>query len=132
MKMSKIEATLRSGLAFYDAFNRHDVKGIMRLMSDDCRFETAGPAPDGTSIIGKEPTAQYWSRFFRKSPHARIEIEDIGGLGKQCVAYWKYYWIDAEDREMYIRGVDIFKMKEKFISELYRYIKGDLDANDTD
>jgi ketosteroid isomerase-like protein len=45
---------MRVVLAFNEAFNRHDVAGMMQLMSDDCVFEYTAPAPDGTVYAGKE------------------------------------------------------------------------------
>jgi ketosteroid isomerase-like protein len=45
--MSKIESGVRLVLDFNAAFNRHDVAGMMALMSDDCVFENTAPAPDG-------------------------------------------------------------------------------------
>ena len=32
---------------FNDAFNRHDVDGIMSAMTHDCVFENTWPPPDG-------------------------------------------------------------------------------------
>jgi hypothetical protein len=34
IRMSKLEAAMRVVLAFNEAFNRHDVPGMMQLMSD--------------------------------------------------------------------------------------------------
>ncbi len=52
--MSRIESSVRIVLAFTEAFNRHDVAGMMQLMSDDCVFETSEPPPDGAVYAGKE------------------------------------------------------------------------------
>jgi ketosteroid isomerase-like protein len=90
--MSKIEAAVRLVLEFNEAFNRHDVAGVMQLMSADCIFENTAPAPDGTIYSGKEAVTQFWSDFFRQSPQAHIEIEEIFGLGLRCVMRWRYDW----------------------------------------
>jgi hypothetical protein len=66
-------------------FNRHDVAGMMQLMSDDCAFENTHPAPDGTNYSGKAAVAQFWRDFFRRSPHAHIDIEEMFGGGQRCV-----------------------------------------------
>lgn len=76
IKMSKIESTMRIVLAFNEAFNRHDVKGMMALMSETCVFENTSPAPDGTVYKGKAAITQFWQTFFQESPHAHIQIED--------------------------------------------------------
>ena len=120
IRMSKIEGALRAVLAFNDAFNRHDVAGMMNLMTDDCLFENTDPAPDGTAYSGKEVVTQFWQVFFRESPQAHIEIEEAFGLGNnRCVMRWKYTWVDG-----HVRGVDIFKVRDGLISEKLSYVKG--------
>ena len=123
-RMTKIESAMRTVLEFNEAFNRHDVTGMMRLMSDDCIFENTAPAPDGTIYSGKEAVTQFWQDFFRESPQAHIEIEEIFGLGNRCIMRWKYNWIDEAGKKGHVRGVDIFQVKEGFISEKFSYVKG--------
>ena len=123
-RMSRKESAVRIVLEFNDAFNRHDVAGMMQLMSDDCVFENTDPAPDGTVYSGKEVVTQFWQDFFRESAHAHIEIEEIFGLGLRCIMRWKYSWEDAEGEKGYVRGVDIFQIKNGLISEKLSYVKG--------
>lgn len=118
-RMSKLESAMRMVLEFNDAFNRHDVAGMMQLMSDDCVFENTAPAPDGTVYKGKEVVTQFWEEFFRESPQAHIEIEEIFGMGYHCIMRWKYTWGDG-----HVRGVDIFQVKDGLISEKLSYVKG--------
>jgi predicted SnoaL-like aldol condensation-catalyzing enzyme len=122
--MSRLESAIRIVLEFNEALNRHDVAGMMRLMSDDCIFENNEPAPDGAVYLGKKAVTQFWLNFFRESPHARIEIEEIFGLGMRCIMRWKYNWMDAAGKEGHIRGMDIFEMKDGFICENLSYVKG--------
>lgn len=124
VRMSKIENATRLVLEFNEAFNRHDVTGMMKLMTDDCLFENTHPAPDGTAYTGKDPVTKFWEQFFRESPHAHIEIEEIFGLGLHCVMRWKYTWGDDSGVRGHVRGVDIFKIKEGLISEKLSYVKG--------
>jgi predicted SnoaL-like aldol condensation-catalyzing enzyme len=115
---------MRIVLAFNEAFNRHDVTGMMQLMSDDCLFENTAPAPDGTSYKGKEVVTQFWQQFFQTSPQARIEIEEIFGLGNRCVMRWRYAWGDTAENKGHVRGVDIFQIKNGLITEKLSYVKG--------
>ena len=48
------QATLDVVNQFNDAFGRHDVDGVMALMTEDCVFENTRPAPDGTRIEGQQ------------------------------------------------------------------------------
>lgn len=73
IRLSRLESALRVVIAFHEAFNRHDVAGMMQLMSDDCLFENTGPAPDGAAYAGREAVAQFWHDFFAGSPHAHID-----------------------------------------------------------
>jgi len=123
-RMARVESGIRVVLAFNEAFNRHDVAGMMRLMSDDCVFENTAPAPDGTVYAGRERVTQFWQDFFRDSPQAHIEIEEIFGLGLRCVMRWRYDWVDQAGTKGHVRGVDIFQVKNGVISEKLSYVKG--------
>jgi predicted SnoaL-like aldol condensation-catalyzing enzyme len=124
IRMSRIESTMRIALAFNEAFNRHDVAGMMQLMSEDCIFENTSPAPDGAAYSGKQAVTQFWQDFFRESPQAHIEIEEIFGMGLRCVMRWSYTWVDAAGNKGHVRGVDIFRVKEGLICEKLSYVKG--------
>lgn len=124
MKMSRIEAAPRLVIQFNEAFNRHDVAAMMALMSDDCVFENTAPAPDGTMYAGREAVTRFWQDFFRASPAAHIELEEVVGLGMRCIARWRYTWVDAEGQAGRVRGVDIFKVKDGLICEKLSYVKG--------
>jgi len=124
IRMSKIESATRVVLAFNEAFNRHDVAGMMELMSDDCVFENTTPAPDGTVYKGREAVTHFWQEFFRDSPQAHIEIEEVFGMGYRCVLRWRYDWIDAAGEKGHVRGVDIFQVREGLIREKLSYVKG--------
>lgn len=119
IRMSQIETSVRIVMEFNDAFNRHDVQEMMQLASDDTVFENTHPSPDGTRFSGKPAVTQFWNDFFRDSPNARIEIEEIFGMGNRCVMRWKYTWGNG-----HVRGVDVFKLKDGLIAEKLSYVKG--------
>jgi predicted SnoaL-like aldol condensation-catalyzing enzyme len=119
IRMEKIESSMRIVLQFNEAFNHHDVAGMMKLMSDDCVFENTDPAPEGTVYSGKEAVTQFWQDFFRQSPQAHIDIEEIFGMGNRCIMRWKYSW-----GEGCVRGVDVFKVDKDQIIEKLSYVKG--------
>ena len=124
IRMAKLETAMRAVLALNEAFNRHDVAGMMALMSDDCVFENTNPAPDGRVYSGKEDVTRFWEDFFHESPQAHIDIEEIFGLGYRCIMRWRYCWVDAAGKEGHIRGVDIFQEKNGSICEKLSYVKG--------
>ena len=124
IRMSRVESSTRLILAFNEAFNRHDVPEMMSMMHEDCVFENTDPAPDGTRFAGRQAVTQFWQDFFRESPHAHIDIEEIFGFSDRCVMRWKYTWLDAAGNQGHVRGVDVFRVKDGLISEKLSYVKG--------
>ena len=93
-------------------------------MSDNCVVEDTKPAPDGTRYAGKNALTQFWQNFFLYSPNARIEIEDVFGLGNRCIMRWKYNWVDVVGKKEHVQGVGIFKVKNGSTCEKVSYVKG--------
>jgi len=123
-RLSRLEAAVRTVLAFNEAFNEHDVKTMLQLMSEDCLFENTAPAPDGKVYAGKQSQEDFWRSFFQNSPHARIRIEEIFGLGERCIMRWRYDWGATDGQNSHVRGVDIFLVRDGLIREKLSYVKG--------
>lgn len=122
-RLSRLEAAVRVVLEFKEAFNRHDVAGMMELVSSDCLLESAAPSPDGTRYSGKEIITQFWCSFFSQSPQAHLEVEDIFGLGERCVMRWAYSWVDGAGKKGHVRGVGLFRVRNGLICEKLSYVK---------
>ena len=122
--LTRMEEPVRLVMRMMEAFNRHDVPGIMACFSDDCLFESPFPAPDGGIYQGREAVTGYWQAFFFRSPQAHFEIEEIFGLGFRAVMRWKYTWVDAEGKPGHVRGVDVFRIKNSLLCEKLSYVKG--------
>ena len=124
MTADKVTAeTLATVNRFNEVFNRHDVDGIMALMTDDCVFDNTRPVPDGERYVGQAAVRGYWMRFFERSPHARFEAEEVIGMGDRCVVTWIYHWI-REGAPGHVRGVDVFKVRDGRVAEKFSYVKG--------
>ena len=108
---------------FNDAFNRHDVDAIMKLMTEDCIFENTRPAPDGEQVVGQEKVRKVWEELFARSPKANFVTEEIFATGDRCIVRWVYHWV-KEGKEGHIRGVDVFKVREGKVAEKFSYVKG--------
>ena len=108
---------------FNDAFNRHDVDGIMAMMTADCVFENTRPAPDGTRVEGAAAVRAVWEKLFAVSPQARFEFTDMFAAGDRAVVLWTYYWV-KDDRPGHVRGVDVFRVRDGKIAEKLSYVKG--------
>jgi ketosteroid isomerase-like protein len=118
-------ATLETVERFNDAFNRHDVDGVMALMSEDVVFESTMPPPDGERHEGQTAVRAVWDELFRASPNAVFETEDAFAAGDRCVVRWLYRWAEDEDgKPGHVRGVDIFRVRDGKVAEKLSYVKG--------
>ena len=111
VRMSKIEGTTRNALAYKDAFNNRDVDAVLALLCDDCVFE---PVQDGAQVEGVEAIQAYLEKMFRGNEQAKMEIEEIFGMGLHVILRWR---MDGQ------RGVDIFKFRGALIAEKVSYQK---------
>ena len=117
-------ATLEAVRRFNEAFDRHDVDGIMAAMTEDCLFENTWPAPDGERYAGQAAVRGFWDRFFRSSPSARFSIEEIFAAGDRCAVRWRYDWTETDGRPGNVRGVDLFRVRDGKVAEKRSYVKG--------
>jgi ketosteroid isomerase-like protein len=109
---------------FNAAFARHDVDAVMALMTDDCVFENTWPAPDGTRYEGQAAVRAFWERFFRESPQAVVTAEDLFVAGDRGTVRWVYRWGGSGSSGGYVRGVDVFRVRDGKVAEKLSYVKG--------
>jgi ketosteroid isomerase-like protein len=107
-----------------DAFNRHDMDGVMAAMTEDCVFENTQPPPDGARSEGQAAVRDFWRRFFDASPHARFETEKSFVAGDRAAVRWRYSWRDADGAEGHVRGVDLFRVRNGKVAEKLSYVEG--------
>ncbi len=118
-------ATLATVERFGEATNRHDVDAMMVLMTDNVVFENTFPPPDGERREGQAAVRAAWEDLFGAAPEAVFETEDSFVMGDRCVVCWRYRWAqDAPGKPGYVRGVDIFRVRDGKISEKLAYVKG--------
>lgn len=108
---------------FNEAVNRHDVDAMMAAMTEDCLFESTDP-PEGQRYEGQAAVRAAWESFFRASPDAHFEAEEIIAAGDRCTVRWLYRWTDADGKPGHIRGVDVLRVREGKVAEKCAYVKG--------
>jgi ketosteroid isomerase-like protein len=116
-EVSKATATVVR--KFNDAMNAHAIDDVMSLMTDECIFENTQSPPDGTRYIGSDAVRTFWEKFWKETPKAHFEEEELIASGDRCIVLWRYSWGDG-----YIRGVDILRVRDGKVSEKLAYVKG--------
>ena len=117
------QSTLTTIEKFNAAFNRHDVDGIMQLMTDDCIFENTNPPPDGSRFLGTVDVKAYWEKFFASNPDARFETEEMFAIEDRCICLWIYHKT-KDAKPWHLRGVDVFIVKNGKVAQKLSYVKG--------
>ncbi|MFQ5933300.1 MAG: nuclear transport factor 2 family protein [Dehalococcoidia bacterium] len=118
------EATIDTINRFDEAFNNHDVDGIMALMTDDCLFDHVMPAPDGQRLEGQAAVRGAWEALFSTFHEAYFDEEELFAAGNRCVTRWTLTWKDDEGKPGRLRGTDIFTVRDGKVSEKLSYVKG--------
>ena len=105
--------------AFNQAVELHDPAAVAALVTEDAVFESTG-APDGELFQGRSEILRFWGRFFESNPAATFLIEEELETGDRVVTRWRYSWSDRG----YVRGVDLFWVRDGLVAEKLSYVKG--------
>jgi hypothetical protein len=104
--------------AFGEAWGAHDLQATLALITDDCVFESTGPAPDGVRHVGTEAVGNAWREIFVDT-NSRFEAEETFLADDRVVQRWCYSWDGG-----HVRGVDLFKVRDGKVAEKLSYVKG--------
>ncbi len=104
--------------AFGAAWAAHDIDRALSMVTDDCLFESTGPAPDGSQHKGRDEIRRAWQPIFDDTD-SRFEVEDSFAAGDRVVERWIYTWNGG-----HIRGVDVFRVRDGRVAEKLAYVKG--------
>ena len=116
-------ATLETIKRFDEAFNRHDVDGIMELMTEDCVYEDI-PAPDGRRLEGQKAVRGAWEQLFSTFHNVVFEEEELFAAADRCISRWTFRWEDKDGNPGHLRGVDIFQVRDGKVAVKLAYVKG--------
>ena len=104
--------------SFGAAWAEHDLEAILPLVTDDCVFDSTGPAPDGVRHVGREAVPRAWQPIF-DDRNARFEAEETFLAGDRVLQLWRYTWADG-----HVRGIDVFRVRDGKVAEKLSYVKG--------
>ena len=121
------EVTIQSLDAFGDAWNRHDVDGIMIFMAEDCAFETtAGPEACGKRYEGHEAVRKAFARVFSIFPDAHFGNPRHFLAGDRGCTEWTFTGTGADGKRVEVLGCDLFTFRNGRIALKSSYFKNRL------
>jgi len=98
--------------AFGAAFNRHDADAIVKMMTDDCVFESyAGPDVGGTRYEGPEQVHVGVSKIWAVCPDAHFGQARHFICGDRGVSEWVFTGTYSGQR-VEVNGCDIFTFRD--------------------
>ncbi len=109
---------------FGAAFARADLDAVMAMVTDDCVFESTGPAPDGERFEGAAAVREQWQRLFAQTKEPDFQTEEAVVRGDRATVRWRYSWREADGGTGHVRGVDVIRLRDGKIAEKLSYVKG--------
>ena len=111
--------------AWQEAWDRHDLDGVMDLFHEDILFENW----TGAMVRGKENLRRAWAPWFRNHGGFRFTMEDTFAdeAQQKALTRWRLDWPSIEKghegEHETRRGVDIIRFEDGKIIEKLTYSK---------
>ena len=97
----------------FDAFNRHDVEGVMTCFADDCVFYTvAGSEVYGTKIVGAKAIANAFSAVWAGMKDAHWDHHSHFVHGDRAVSEWTFSGTGVDGMRVEAQGADLFTLRD--------------------
>jgi len=100
----------------FDAFNRHDVDGVMTHFADDCVFYTVGGAEVyGGKIEGAAAIATAFSAVWAGMKDAHWDRHSHFVSNNRAVSEWTFSGTGADGMRVEAQGADLFTLRDGMI-----------------
>jgi taurine dehydrogenase small subunit len=97
----------------FDAFNRHDIDGVMQCFAADCVFYTvAGPDVYGTKIEGEKAIADAFTAVWTGMKDAHWDHHSHFVYGDRAVSEWTFSGTGADGMRVEAQGADLFTLRD--------------------
>ena len=124
MAVQADEVTVEFLQAFADAWNRHDVDGLMSFVTEDCVFEaSSGDDVRGTRYQGAEAVRRGYSKAWQDFPDAQWNDARHFVSGERGVSEWVFTGTNADGKRSEVAGCDIFTFRDGKIAVKNSYRK---------
>lgn len=106
------EVTVEFLQAFADAWNRHDVEGLMTFMTEDCVFEaSAGNDVCGVRYEGTDAVRKGFAKAWETLPDAQWSNARHFVIGNRGVSEWVFSGTQSDGKKVEVNGCDIFTFR---------------------
>ena len=110
--------------AFADAWNRHDVDGLMSFMTEDCVFEaSAGSEVYGTRYVGFDSVRAGFAEAWATFPNAHWGAARHFVAGDRGVSEWTFTGTRTDGTHVEVDGCDLFTFRDGKIALKNSYRK---------
>lgn len=93
----------------FDAFNRHDIDGVMQFFAEDCVFNAVGgPDVHGNRIEGARAIAEAFNGVWTAMPDAEWAGHSHFTAGDRGVSEWTFRGTAADGSRIEAEGCDLF------------------------
>ncbi len=131
MSETTLAVTAATLQAFGDAWNRHDIDGLMSFMSEDCVFQTAaGPDACGTRHVGQAAVRKAFAGAWETIKDAQWENGTHFAEGDFGISQWTFTGTAPDGTRIETDGVDVFAFRDGKITlkSAFRKVRPNLPA----
>ncbi|WP_436639807.1 nuclear transport factor 2 family protein [Microbaculum sp. FT89] len=94
---------------FIEAWNAHDVDGLMACMAQNCAFHASGgPDADGTVFEGREAVRKGYAGIFAGFPDAQWTNGRHHVFGDRGLSQWRFVGTAPDGTRVEVDGCDLF------------------------
>ncbi len=98
--------------ALFDAFNRHDIDGVMHFFAEDCIFNAVGgPEIYGTRFTGRQEISAAFSEVWKSMPDAEWGNHSHFTDGDRGVSEWTFSGTATDGSRIEAEGCDLFTIR---------------------
>jgi ketosteroid isomerase-like protein len=96
---------------FVDAWNAHDVDGLMACFTEDCAFwSSSGPHPEGGIFEGRAAVAEASAKIFETFPDAAWTQSRTTLFGDRALWEWTFTGTGKDGSATRVLGVDVLEL----------------------
>ena len=96
--------------AITDAFNRHDVDGVMAFFAEDAVFESPkGPEPWGRRFVGRDEVREGFAARFAGIPDVHYGDDRHWAGNDFGVSEWTLTGTSVSGQRIEVRGIDMLE-----------------------